>query len=196
MPGRAEVESGLLRFIFLLSLLIQGRQWQFADSGSRLPPHSIQENASSGWPRLNQFLAPDEMILVRTKRKAGMRAGSMPLNLRRSMRSCFEVFHGVDALYNKKGGLKSQSSKGHLRSEDAYLSFDSIGTLKKGGEGEVKLAMDMLEPVIIERAKQVVDARHKFARKRYARGYRWEPSPGIEAAIRKAIFGRLETGRS
>ena len=36
--------------------------------------------------------------------------------------------------------------------------------LKKGGEAEVKLAMDMLEPVIIERAKQVVDARHKFAR--------------------------------
>ena len=49
--------------------------------------------------------------------------------------------------------------------------------------------MDMLEPVIIERAKQVVDARHTFARKRYALEYRREPSPEIEAAIRKAIFG-------
>ena len=49
--------------------------------------------------------------------------------------------------------------------------------------------MDMLEPVIIERAKQVVDARHKFARKRYSRVYRWEPSPETEAAIRKVIFG-------
>jgi len=58
------------------------------------------------------------------------------------------------------------------------------------------LAMDMLEPVIIERAKQVVDARHKFARKRYAREYRWEPSLEVEAAIRKAIFGRIEPGRS
>jgi hypothetical protein len=83
-----------------------------------------------------------------------------------------------------------------LKCQYSYLSFDSNGMLKKGGEREVKLAMDMLEPVIIERAKQVVDARHKFARKRYAREYRWEPSPGIEAAIRKAIFGRLETGRS
>jgi hypothetical protein len=76
-----------------------------------------------------------------------------------------------------------------LKCQYSYLSFDSDGMLKKGGEGEVKLAMDMLEPVIIERAKQVVDARHKFARKRYAREYRWEPPPGIEAAIRKAIFG-------
>jgi hypothetical protein len=76
-----------------------------------------------------------------------------------------------------------------LRCQYSYLSFGSNGTLKKGGEGEVKLAMDMLEPVIIERARQVVDARHKFARKRYAREYRWEPSPEIEAAIRKTIFG-------
>ena len=76
-----------------------------------------------------------------------------------------------------------------LKSQYSYLSFYSDGTLKKGGEGEVKLAMDMLEPVIIERAKQVVDARHKFAGKRYAREYRWEPSPEIEASIHKAIFG-------
>jgi len=83
-----------------------------------------------------------------------------------------------------------------LKCQYSYLSFDSDGMIRKAGEGEVKMAMDMLEPVIIKRAKQVVDARHKFARKRYAREYRWEPSPGIEAAIRKAIFGRLETGRS
>ena len=76
-----------------------------------------------------------------------------------------------------------------LKCQYSYLSFYSNGMLKKGGEGEVKLAMDMLEPVIIERAKQVVDARHKFARKLYAREYRWEPSPEIEASIHKAIFG-------
>jgi hypothetical protein len=76
-----------------------------------------------------------------------------------------------------------------LKSQYSYLSFYPDGMLKKGGEGEVKLAMDMLEPVIIERAKQVVDARHKFARKLYAREYRWEPSPEIEASIHKAIFG-------
>jgi hypothetical protein len=83
-----------------------------------------------------------------------------------------------------------------LKCQYSYLSFDSDGMMKKGGEAEVKLVMDMLEPVIIERAKQVVDARHKFARKRFAREYRWEPSPEIEAAIRKAIFGRIEPGRN
>ena len=56
-----------------------------------------------------------------------------------------------------------------LRCQYPYLAIDSNGMLEKGGEGEVKLAMDMLEPVIIEKAKQVVNARHKFARKRYAR---------------------------
>jgi hypothetical protein len=76
-----------------------------------------------------------------------------------------------------------------LKCQYSYLSFDSDGMLKRGGEGEVKLAMDMLEPVIIERAKPVVEARHKFARKLYAREYRWEPSPEIEAWIHKAIFG-------
>ena len=76
-----------------------------------------------------------------------------------------------------------------LKSQFAYLLFDSDGMLKKGGENETRLAMDMLEPVVTERAKQMVDARYKFARKRYARQYRWRPSPEIEAAIRKAILG-------
>jgi hypothetical protein len=86
-------------------------------------------------------------------------------------------------------GSKNRKPVEILKCQYSYLSFDSNGMVKKGDEGEVKLAVDMLEPVIIERAKQVVDARHKFARKRYAREYRWEPSPEIEAAIRKAIFG-------
>jgi hypothetical protein len=37
---------------------------------------------------------------------------------------------------------------------------------------------------------------HNFARKRYDRKYRWEPSPEIEAAIWKEIFGRFETDKS
>ena len=63
-------------------------------------------------------------------------------------------------------------------------------------EKEAQLAMNMLEPVIADMDKQVVDARHKFARKRYAREYLWQPDLEIETVIRKAIFGRLETNRS
>jgi ribose 5-phosphate isomerase len=76
-----------------------------------------------------------------------------------------------------------------LKSQFAYMQFDSDGMLEMGGESETRLAMDMVEPLITEKNQQVVDARHQFARKRYAREYRWEPSPEIEAAIRKANLG-------
>ncbi|RPJ16639.1 MAG: hypothetical protein EHM37_01845 [Deltaproteobacteria bacterium] len=84
-----------------------------------------------------------------------------------------------------------------VKSQYSYLLFDSNGRLlMEWDEKEARLAMDMLEPVTADIDKQVVDARHKFARKRYAREYLWQPSSEIEAAIRKAIFGRLETSRS
>ena len=76
-----------------------------------------------------------------------------------------------------------------LKSQFAYLLFDVDGMLETGGESETRLAMDMVEPLIAEKNQQVVNARHKFARKRYAREYRWEPSPEIEASIQEAIFG-------
>jgi hypothetical protein len=77
-----------------------------------------------------------------------------------------------------------------LKSQFAYLSFDYDGRLlEEGDERQVRLAMDTLETVIADKGRQVVDVRHKFARKRHAREYRWEPPPEIEAAILKAIFG-------
>ena len=83
-----------------------------------------------------------------------------------------------------------------LKRQFSYLSFDSDGRLMADGDdSEARLAMEMLEPVIADEDRQVVDARHKFARKRYAREYLWKTSPKIEQAIRRAIFGRLETGR-
>jgi len=84
-----------------------------------------------------------------------------------------------------------------VKSQCSCILFDSNGRLlMEWDEKEARLAMDMLEPVIADKDKQVVDARHKFARKRYAREYLWQPSSEIEAAIRKAIFGRLETAIS
>lgn len=84
-----------------------------------------------------------------------------------------------------------------VKSQYSYLLFDSNGRLlMEWDEKEARLAMDMLEPVTADIDKQVVDARHKFARKRYAREYLWQPSPEIEAAISKEIFGRFETDKS
>jgi hypothetical protein len=39
--------------------------------------------------------------------------------------------------------------------------------------------------------KRIIDARHKFAKKRYFDKYRWEPSDEIVAGIAEAIFGKL-----
>ena len=84
-----------------------------------------------------------------------------------------------------------------LKCQYSYLSFDSDGRLlEEGDERQVRLAMDTLEPVIADKDRQVVDVRHKFARKRYVREYLWQPSPEIEAAIWKEIFGRFETDKS
>ena len=84
-----------------------------------------------------------------------------------------------------------------VKSQYSYLLFDSEGKLlMELDENESRVASDLLEPVIVGKNKQGVDARHKFARKRYAREYLWQPSPEIEGAIWKAIFGQLEPGRS
>ena len=84
-----------------------------------------------------------------------------------------------------------------VKSQFSYLLFDSDGRLHaERDEGEASLAMEMLEPVTAEKDKQVIDARHKFARKRYSRQYKWEPSPEIKQAIQKAIFGRVSAGTS
>ena len=75
--------------------------------------------------------------------------------------------------------------------------FDSDGWLLEGGDKRrARLAMELLVSAIAGIDREVVDGRHKVARKRYAREYRWEPSPRIEAATRKAIFGQLETDKS
>jgi hypothetical protein len=84
-----------------------------------------------------------------------------------------------------------------LKSQYAYLSFDSEGQLRlERDEEKRRLTMDLFEPLIADRNKQIVDTRHKFARKRYALEYLWQPSSEIETAIRKAILGRPEGGRN
>jgi len=75
--------------------------------------------------------------------------------------------------------------------------FDSDGRLlEERDKGHAHLVMEMLVAAIADNDRQVVDVRHKFARKRYAREYLWQPSPEIEAAISKEIFGRFETDKS
>jgi hypothetical protein len=56
---------------------------------------------------------------------------------------------------------------------------------------EARMAVELFPPLPDqEEPAQLIDARHRFARKRYANEYLWEPSPEIESAIKEAIFGK------
>jgi hypothetical protein len=78
-----------------------------------------------------------------------------------------------------------------LMTEYSFLTFDSKGRLDAGErEKAARLAMDMLEPITPEqRPGKVIDVKHKFAKKRFDDRYLWKPTPEIETAIQRAIFG-------
>ena len=79
-----------------------------------------------------------------------------------------------------------------LKIEYSYLSLDSQGRIDVAEEEkERRLAVDPFPPVLPEeQARQVIDAKHRFARKRYDAKYRWTPSPELETAILNAVFGK------
>jgi hypothetical protein len=78
-----------------------------------------------------------------------------------------------------------------LMAEYSFLAFDSKGLLDAGErEKAARLAMDSLEPILPgKKPERVIDAKHKFAKKRFDDRYIWKPTPDIETAIQRAIFG-------
>ncbi len=80
-----------------------------------------------------------------------------------------------------------------VKDEFAYLDFDDEGRLKVSEhEQKESLAFDMLDFFSLEQQdNRVIDARHKFAEKRYFDKYRWEPTDELIAAITEAIFGKF-----
>ncbi len=79
-----------------------------------------------------------------------------------------------------------------LRIQCSFLQFDSEGRLDiKEREREARMAVELFPPLLVEEhPQQVIDARHRFARKRYTNEYQWNPSAEIENAIEEAIFGK------
>jgi hypothetical protein len=78
-----------------------------------------------------------------------------------------------------------------LMAEYSFLTFDSEGRLDVSErEKSIRLAMNMLEPIASEqKSRKVIDVKHKFAKRRFDDRYLWKPSPEIETAIQRAIFG-------
>jgi transposase len=80
-----------------------------------------------------------------------------------------------------------------VKDEFAYLNFDDEGRLEFSEHEQAEsLAFDMLNFFSLkQKDKRVIDARHKFAKKRYFDKYRWEPSNEIISTISEAIFGKF-----
>ena len=71
------------------------------------------------------------------------------------------------------------------------LSIDAKGRIdkKEWGRG-VRLAMELIPSGLTERhLESVVDARHRFMKRRYEHEFKQKPNPQVEEAIVTAIFG-------
>ncbi len=79
-----------------------------------------------------------------------------------------------------------------LRIQYSFLDFDPEGRIDPvDREKEARLAMEMLPPLAKEQKRpHVVDARYRFAKKRFDDEYKWTSTPEIEAAIVEAIFSK------
>ncbi len=77
-----------------------------------------------------------------------------------------------------------------------YLSFDSEGRLDpKYLEDEMRIAMGAVPFISLPDSldntpKNVINAQHKFAIKKYKNLFSWKPSPEIEKEIYNSIFGK------
>jgi hypothetical protein len=69
------------------------------------------------------------------------------------------------------------------------VPFDREGRLDSTElERSAKLAVQSLPPYMHDEEGHIIDARSRFARKRYEREFKWKPTPDIQAAIVAAIF--------
>ena len=78
-----------------------------------------------------------------------------------------------------------------IRNTDYFLlTFDDKGRIdKKEWEKGMRLGMELL-PYIPneEHPKQVINAQHRFAKRRYEHEFKWKPSRKVEEAIVAAVF--------
>ncbi len=78
-----------------------------------------------------------------------------------------------------------------LRTECSYLTFDNEGKIDTAYiEKGSRMLFDGMEPFPDgESPPEVVDARHRFAMKRYENEYQWEPTQEIITKMMETIFG-------
>ena len=80
-----------------------------------------------------------------------------------------------------------------VRDEFGFLDFDDEGRfIEPHYEKEEILAFDLLDPFLSDQTNsQVIDARHKFAKKRYFDKFSWTPTDEIVVGIAEIIFRKF-----
>jgi len=69
------------------------------------------------------------------------------------------------------------------------LPLDSEGRIDAAEQEKGRrLGVEMIPPILDRGSKQVVEAGHLFAKRRFDNEYRWNPTPEIEAVIINAVF--------
>jgi hypothetical protein len=87
------------------------------------------------------------------------------------------------------GGGRRQAVS--VRNIDYFLlPFDAKGQInKKEWEKALRLGMELLPSILNEEhPKKVINAQHRFAKRRYEHEFKWKPSRKVEDAIVAAIF--------
>jgi len=79
-----------------------------------------------------------------------------------------------------------------IRTEYYYLPFDNKGRFdNKELEEQLTLSSEIVPPIFEEQSPKIIlDAKSRFAKKRYKHKFHWTPSPETETAIRTSIFGK------
>ena len=72
----------------------------------------------------------------------------------------------------------------------SMMTFDGKGRIdKEEWERGMRLGMELVPPLTNgQHPKQVIDAQHRFAKRRYEHEFKWKPSRKVEEAIARAIL--------
>ena len=72
----------------------------------------------------------------------------------------------------------------------SVMTFDGKGRIdKEEWERGMRLGMEIVPPLTNgQHPKQVIDAQHRFAKRRYEHEFKWKPSRKVEKAIARAIL--------
>lgn len=88
--------------------------------------------------------------------------------------------------------LIDRKPKELLHIEYSYLYFDANGQIDAiEQEKERIVGIQMINPLEPDQSSvKVIDAKHRFAKKRFSNRYLWTPNPELEASILKAALGK------